>query len=243
MIDEPAATDETSEPPVGRVRRRASRPAGPVELTDASGAPLDVALPLPSASDNAGAGGSATPAAQWAVPRRQPHRSLVAAVGLSIAAVLVAVLAGGSWFLWHGNQQLQAAADRDQRFVDTAKQTVVNMFSYNQNTIDESVNRFINGLGPGPLRDMMSQNNNGDNLKYLFKQTQANSEAVVTAAALENIDETAKIAKVLVTARVTLSDMNGVNQPSHAYRQRVLIREDDNGHMAAYDLKYPDGGN
>ncbi|MGB8406545.1 MAG: mammalian cell entry protein, partial [Mycobacterium sp.] len=180
---------------------------------------------------------------QWAVPRRQPHRSLVAAVGLSIAAVLVAVLAGGSWFLWHGNQQLQAAADRDQRFVDTAKQTVVNMFSYNQNTIDESVNRFINGLGPGPLRDMMSQNNNGDNLKYLFKQTQANSEAVVTAAALENIDETAKIAKVLVTARVTLSDMNGVNQPSHAYRQRVLIREDDNGHMAAYDLKYPDGGN
>ncbi|MEZ0051142.1 Mce-associated membrane protein [Mycobacterium sp. MAA66] len=243
MIDEPAATDETSEPPVGRVRRRASRPAGPVELTDASGAPLDVALPLPSASDNAGAGGSATPATPWAVPRRQPHRSLVAAVGLSIAAVLVAALAVGSWFLWHGNQQLQAAADRDQRFVDTAKQTVVNMFSYNQNTIDESVNRFINGLGPGPLRDMMSQNNNGDNLKYLFKQTQANSEAVVTAAALENIDETAKIAKVLVTARVTLSDMNGVNQPSHAYRQRVLIREDDNGHMAAYDLKYPDGGN
>jgi Mce-associated membrane protein len=93
------------------------------------------------------------------------------------------------------------------------------------------------------LRDMLSQNNTADNIKFLFKQTQSNSEAVVTAAALESVDETSKIAKVLVTVRVTLSDMNGVNQPSKAYRQRILVREDDNGHMATYDLKYPDGGN
>ncbi len=36
------------------------------------------------------------------------------------------------------------------------EQTVVNMFSYDQNTIDESVNRFVDGTS-GPLRDMMSQ--------------------------------------------------------------------------------------
>jgi Mce-associated membrane protein len=24
---------------------------------------------------------------------------------------------------------------------------------------------------------------------------------------------------------------------------RVIVHEDDNGHMTAYDLKYPDGGN
>lgn len=246
MIDEPAATDNTSEPPVGRVRRRASRPAGPVELTENSGERLGIALP--TASTTRGAAGTeysvrSTPLAEVRVPARQPHRSLVAAVGLGVAAILVAVLAGGSWFLWHGNRQIEAAQDRDQRFVDTARQTVVNMFSYKQDTIDASVNRFINGVGPGPLRDMLTQNNNADNIKYLFKQTQSNSEAVVTAAALESVDETSKIAKVLVTVRVTLSDLNGVNQPSKAYRQRVFIREDDNGHMAAYDLKYPDGGN
>lgn len=240
MIDEPAATDKTSEPPVGRARRRASRPAGPVDLTETSGELPQVTVPI--ASSETGARRS-VPLAEVRAPSRQPHRSLVAAVGLGIAAVLVAVLAGGSWFLWHGNRQMEAAQDRDQRFVDTAKQSVVNMFSYTQSTIDESVNRFVNGVSPGPLRDMLSQNHNADNIKYLFKQTQGNSEAVITAAALEGIDETSKIAKVLVTVRVTLSDINGVNQPSKAYRQRIFVREDDNGHMATYDLKYPDGGN
>lgn len=242
MSDQPAATDTTSEPPVSRVRRRASRPAGSAGSPEASTV-LDVAIPS-TASKTATEPGTTTaarPAIQ--VPRRQPHRILVAAIGLTVVAVLVAALAGGTWFLWHGNGQIEATQDRDQRFVDTAKQTVVNMFSYTQNTVDESVNRFVGGIGPGPLRDMMNQSNNAENLKYLFKQTQANSEAVITAAALESVDNTSNIAKVLVTVRVTLSDMNGVNQPSTPYRQRVFIREDDNGHMSAYDIKYPDGGN
>ena len=241
MSDEPAATDETSKPPVTRARRRASRPAGTAGSAEAT--VLDVAIPSTASntSTDSGTAKPARPAIQ--VPRRQPHRSLVAAIGLAVATALVAVLAGGTWFLWHGNGQLEATQDRDQRFVDTAKQTVVNMFSYTQKNIDESVNRFVNGIGPGPLRDMMNQSNNAENLKYLFKQTQANSEAVITAAALESIDNTSDIAKVLVTVRVTLTDMNGVNQPSVPYRQRVFIREDDSGHMSAYDIKYPDGGN
>ena len=32
-----------------------------------------------------------------------------------------AALAGGTWFLRHGNGQIEATQDRDQRFVDTAK--------------------------------------------------------------------------------------------------------------------------
>ncbi len=241
MSDEPAATDETSKPPVTRACRRASRPAGTAGSAEAT--VLDVAVPSTASktSSTQSVTSKARPAIQ--VPRRQPHRSLVMTIGLAVVAVLVAALAGGTWFLRHGNGQIEATQDRDQRFVDTAKQTVVNMFSYTQNTVDESVNRFVNGIGPGPLRDMMNQSNNADNLKYLFKQTQANSEAVITAAALESIDNTSNIAKVLVTVRVTLSDMNGVNQPSTPYRQRVFIREDDSGHMAAYDIKYPDGGN
>ena len=163
---------------------------------------LDVAIPSTASktSSTQSVTSKARPAIQ--VPRRQPHRSLVMTIGLAVVAVLVAALAGGTWFLRHGNGQIEATQDRDQRFVDTAKQTVVNMFSYTQNTVDESVNRFVNGIGPGPLRDMMNQSNNADNLKYLFKQTQANSEAVITAAALESIDNTSNIAKVLVTVPV-----------------------------------------
>jgi len=46
-----------------------------------------------------------------------------------------------------------------------------------------------------------------------------------------------------VSARVTVTDLDGVNKPSQPYRLRIVVHEDDNGHMTGYDLKYPDGGN
>ena len=137
---------------------------------------------------------------------------------------------------------MEAEADRNQQFVDTASQTVVNMFSYTQNNIDDSVNRFVNGTS-GPLRQMMSQGNNVDNLKAIFRDTNASSEAVINGAALEKIDDVADNAAVLVSVRVTVTDLDGVNSPSRPYRLRVIVHEDDNGHMSAFDLKYPDGGN
>lgn len=50
-------------------------------------------------------------------------------------------------------------------------------------------------------------------------------------------------ASVLVAVRVTVTDIDGVNRPSQPYRLRVIVNEDDNGHMTGYDLLYPDGGN
>jgi hypothetical protein len=90
---------------------------------------------------------------------------------------------------------------------------------------------------------MMSQGQNVDNLKAMFRDTNASSEAVINGAALEKVDDVAKTAAVLVSVRVTVTDIDGVNAPSQPYRLRVVVREDDNGHMTAYDLKYPDGGN
>ena len=129
---------------------------------------------------------------------------------------------------------------RNQRFVDTATQTVINMFSYKPDNIDESVNRFVNGTS-GPLRGMLSANNNVDNLKGLFRATNATSEAVVNGAALEKIDEVEDNASVLVSVRVTVADVDGVNKPSMPYRLRVIVHEDERGRMTGYDLKYPDG--
>ena len=67
--------------------------------------------------------------------------------------------------------------------------------------------------------------------------------AVVNGAALEKIDETSDNASVLVAVRVTVTDIDGVNKPSQAYRLRIVVNEDGNGRMTGYDLKYPDGGN
>jgi Mce-associated membrane protein len=216
-------------------RRRASRAAGPAAGAVAE-TPAQVSVEAPPVVRVRLAKPMGPP------PRRQPHRTLVAGLALGVTAVLVAALAGVVALLVTQQRHADAAEARDQKFVDTASQTVVNMFSYTQNNIDDSVNRFVNGIS-GPLRDMMSQGNNVENLKAIFRDTNATSEAVINGAALEKVDDTADNAAVLVSVRVTVTDLDGVNSPSKPYRLRVIVHEDDNGHMTGYDLKYPDGGN
>lgn len=230
MTEDTASTATTSR---RAGRRRAVRAAGPAgadptadTLTVEAPAPVKVRLPRPAGPP----------------PRRQPNRKRVAAVFVPVAAAAVAVLIGLSALMVVQQRDVAAAQDRDQRFVDTAAQLVVNMFSYDQDTIDESVDRFVNSTS-GPLRAMMTEGNNTENLKMLFRDTNASAETVINGAALEKIDEVANNAAVLVSARVTVTDLDGNNQPSQPYRLRVIIHEDDNGHMTAYDLKYPDGGN
>jgi Mce-associated membrane protein len=167
---------------------------------------------------------------------------LVALVAAAVIVVATAAVAAAFGFLVVTQRSAAAEDAREQAFVDTATQTVVNMFSYTQETIDQNVDRFVANTS-GPLRDMLSQGNNVDNLKMLFRDTNASAEAVINGAALEKIDEVAKNAAVLVAVRVTVTDLDGNNAPSQAYRLRVIIHEDDNGHMTGYDIKYPDGGN
>jgi Mce-associated membrane protein len=239
MVESTPASD-TSGPPRPNevrkpVRRRASRAAGPAAGTEGTAVAARVDTPAPSTSRPLRS--SALPP-----PRRQPNRGrvgwLAAATGLVVAVALGVLV----FVLMTQERHGDAAEDRDQRFVDTASQTVVNMFSYNQDNIDESVNRFVDGTS-GPLRDTLSQGSNVDNLKAMFRDTDATSEAVINGAALEKIDENTKNGSVLVAVRVTVTDVDGVNKPSQAYRLRVVVHEDDNGRMSGYDLKYPDGGN
>lgn len=229
MAEDTASTDESPRP---ARRRRASRAAGPAGspvtdsvVTEAPSA-IKVRIPRPAGPP----------------PRRQPNRKLVAVVSLVVVTLAVVSLAAiGAWAIV-SERAADRAAERQQRFVDTAAQLVVNMFSYNQDTIDQSVDRFVNSTS-GPLRAMMTQDNNTENLKLLFRDTNASAETVINGAALEKIDEVGKNAAVLVSARVTVTDLDGNNQPSQPYRLRVIVHEDDNGNMTAYDLKYPEGGN
>ncbi len=229
MAEETASTE--SPKPVRR--RRASRAAGPAGGEAAAtgvrvDAPKTVTVRL---SKPVGP-----------PPRRQPHRGLVAWASLAFALVMVAALGTAVFFTVRHQDGEEADAAQTQLFVDTASQYVVNMFSYTQDTIDADVDRFVNSTS-GPLRDMMSQGQNTENLKMLFRDTNASAEAVINGAALEKFDDLAKRADVLVAVRVTVTDLDGNNQPSKPYRLRVTVAEDDNGHMSFYDLKYPDGGN
>jgi Mce-associated membrane protein len=234
---DPAVADERKTQP--RARRRAFRAAGPAKIESVPATTIAahaVAAPKKPAKPVSALKSVKPP------PRRQPHRALVGWISFAAALVAVGVLAGCLAVLVVTQRHANAQQARNQRFVDTATQTVVNMFSYKQDNIDESVNRFYNGTS-GPLRGMLGANNNIENLKGLFRSTNATSEAVVNGAALEAVDSVTDNASVLVSVRVTVADIDGTNKPSMPYRLRVIVHEDESGKMTGYDLKYPDGGN
>lgn len=226
-----------------RVRRRASRAAGPASSESVEAGTVEVEVEVEvEAQPKRPVKPVKTLKPVKPPPRRRANRVLVGwisfAAALSAIAGLVACLA----LLAAQQRHAQADQARDQRFVDTATQTVVNMFSYKQDSIDESVDRLYKSTS-GPLRGMLDSNNNVENLKGLFRTTNATSEAVVNGAALEAIDAVTDNASVLVSLRVTVADADGVNKPSTPYRLRVIVHEDEQGRMTGYDLKYPDGGN
>ena len=226
----------TTAPPGKAVRRRASRAAGPA---GASSADTTTTVRVEASTDIA----ARRPVPKAGPPPRPPApRRLVAVAALAFGFIATALLAAGVAVMAIQQRHAEAAQARDQRFVDTATQTVVNMFSFKQDNIDESVNRFYSGTS-GPLHEMLSQPHNVDNLKAVFHDTGGSSEAVINGAALEGIDSVSNNASVLVSVRVTPSDQHGNNMPSRAYRMRVIVHEDDIGRMTTYDLKYPNGGN
>ncbi len=231
--------ETTQQPTTQRARRRASRAAGPAKAESASDATVAATVKEEATTKRPA---KKKPARVKPPPRRQPHRVLVGWISFAAAVLAIGALAGCVTVLFFQHRHAEAQQARDQRFVDTATQTVVNMFSYKQDNIDESVNRFVNGTS-GPLRGMLSANNNVDNLKGLFRATNATSEAVINGAALEGTDTVTDNASVLVSVRVTVADIDGVNKPSMPYRLRVIVHEDEAGRMTGYDLKYPDGGN
>ncbi|EUA23579.1 putative mCE-associated alanine and valine rich protein [Mycobacterium xenopi 4042] len=150
------------------------------------------------------AAGTAAAAARASSPGRMGR--------LGVGVVAVALLATGLTVLVVQQRHADAQQARNQRFVDTATQTVVNMFSYTPDTIDQSVNRFVDGTS-GPLRSMLNSNNNVENLKILFRDTKASSEAVINGAALESVDNVTDNASVLVSVRVTVTDIDGSTSP------------------------------
>lgn len=212
-------------------RRRASRAAGPAgDATDV--AATTVRVPVTGRTAARAARPSGPP------PRRQTDvRKVTRLAGVGVLAA--SVLLGGVVAVLLVQHRHAAAADsRDQRFVDTAVQTVLNMYTYTPDTIGEQVDRFVAGTS-GPLRDTMA--GNSDNLKALLRETKHSSEAVINAAALESLDDVAGNASVLVAMRATATDVDGVNKPSQPYALRIIVHEDDAGNMTAYDLKWPDG--
>lgn len=212
-------------------RRRASRAAGPAgDAAEAATATVQISMPIKPA------GGAVRPVGP--PPRRMANVRKVVQVAAGVGLAAAVVLGGIVGVLGIQHRHAVAEQQRDQRYIDTAVQTVLNMYTYTPDTINSQVDLFVAGTS-GPLRDQMAAN--AENLKALLRETKHSSEAVINGAAIEGVDDVAANAKVLVALRATATDADGVNKPSQPYALRVIVHQDDAGNMTAYDLQWPDG--
>jgi Mce-associated membrane protein len=217
------------------VRRRAVRAAGPAkgDSVQTTTVRVDKSVEKPPRRGKSGA-----------PPRRPANRrpvAIAALVCVSVATLVAGAEVARLWIQKNDDEQIQA---RNQQFVDAAAQTLVNMYTFKPDSVEQSVDQFYSETS-GPLRDEWSRDNHVANLKVLLRATGNSSEAVVNGAALETpIDSVSNNATVLVSLRVTQSDTNGNNKPSLPMRWRVVVHEDFDTHkMTADDMRYPDGGN
>src|ERR1700758_2125123 len=228
------------------VRRRAVRAAGPPKGSPADTPPSALRPSGSSLTVRVDKSPEEAPRVRKSAPppRRQANRRLVVVVALSSVFVATAGVAAAVYFvLWCPKIKAEQTQAHDQRYVDTATQTLVNMYTFKPDNLEQSVDRFYGGIS-GQLRDEWARDNHIANLKALLRATGNSAEAVVTRAALENVDNDTKTASVLVSLRVTQSDTNGNNKPSLPMRWRVVVQENlDTGQMTASDMRYPDGGN
>ncbi len=233
--DSPPArrSDDGDSPPERGIRRRAVRAAGPASGGPAETTTVRVDTPTQEVPRIRKSGPP---------PRRAAHRRFVAVAVLAVTFIATAAVGSAvAWMLVQQRNQEQAQA-HNQRYVDAAVQTLVNMYTFKQDNLEQSVDQFYSGIS-GPLRDEWARDNHIANLKALLRATGNSSEAVVNGAALESVDNDTKTATVLVSLRVTQSDANGNNKPSLPMRWRVNVQENlDSGQMATSDMKYPDGG-
>lgn len=129
--------------------------------------------------------------------------------------------------------KLESTSSQWQPYVDAAVRLSKQMFTYEHGNESAAVQSML-AQSTGALRELLTKDNNVENLTKLFRDTNASSVATVDSAGLESFDGSTAVVLVALSVQVA-------TQPSTKYRQRVSVVKEGDALMVS-DVKYPDGG-
>ncbi|MDI9951577.1 hypothetical protein [Rhodococcus sp. IEGM 1305] len=217
-----------------RSRRRAVRHAGPpVGETEA---PKPVVLAKP-ADANAAPEAEKVSTAKVASPapdapkQRRPLKSLLA---WGVTAVVVVALVVAAVVLLLDQQSARERDDRRQAFVDTARQTVLNLTTIHPETAKEDVDRIIAGASGQFLEEFQGRE---DPFVGVVRDANVTTEGQVVEAGVENGSETSISANVLVAARTMVSSKEQPEPSPRDFRMRVTVSDVD-GKLTASKVEF-----
>ncbi|AOW93464.1 hypothetical protein BFN03_14600 [Rhodococcus sp. WMMA185] len=235
----------------GRNRRRAVRHAGPPEgkaeapdpvvLTKSAG-PIPESAPAESATERiatsgpssvsvaapmAPSTGSASPAAEPR-PRSRPRFSL----GWGLTGLLIVALLAATVVLLFDHRSAQERDNRRQAFVDTARQTVLNLTTIHPETAKEDVDRIVAGASGEFLDEFRGREGP---FVDVVKAAEVTTTGEIVEAGIES--ETNISAKVLVAARTMVTSADQPAPSPRDFRMRVTVSEVD-GKLTASKVEF-----
>lgn len=231
-----AATDRT--------RRRAVRHAGPpVGETET---PKPVVLAKPAVAQTApeaekvSTTKSASPASE-APPDEAPPieaakqgRPLKSLLAWGVTAVVIVALVVAAVVLLLDQRSARERDDRRQAFVDTARQTVLNLTTIHPETAKADVDRIIAGASGQFLEEFQGRE---DPFVGVVQDANVTTEGEVIEAGVENGTETSISADVLVAARTMVSSKEQPEPSPRDFRMRVTISDVD-GKLTASKVEF-----
>lgn len=151
--------------------------------------------------------------------------------GWALAVGLTAAMSIGALSIWFGYEWRQAAAahQRDEAFIQAARQTALNLTTIDFAEVNTDVQRVIDGA-MAPFRDDFKQRSQP--FMELVRKAQSISKGTVAEAGLESRD--GDHAQVLVAVNVTMKAANGAQDGKpRSWRMRVELQSTNDGIKAS----------
>ncbi|MBY4208029.1 hypothetical protein HQO44_16305 [Rhodococcus fascians] len=141
------------------------------------------------------------------------RRSLFAAAALGVVAFGVS-----TGLLLHQHQKMDAAQDLQQRYLQTARQSVLDLTTISASTVDGDVARVLE-RSTGTFRDQFGERS--DDFVSVVQQADVQATGSITEAGIENADDHA--ASVLVAATSSVTNSSGAQEEPRVWRLRVTL--------------------
>ncbi|BAH53050.1 hypothetical protein [Rhodococcus opacus] len=234
------SAEQAPQTPAGkeRSRRRAVRHAGPPAGEAAAPKPVVLAKPSdPQAApepEKVGTTKSAAPSEAPAPSAPKTRRPLKSLLAWGITAVVIVALVVAAVVLLLDQRSARERDDRRQAFVDTARQTVLNLTTIHPETAKDDVARIVAGASGQFLEEFQGRE---DPFVGVVQDANVTTEGEVVEAGIENGTETSISANVLVAARTMVSSKEQPEPSPRDFRMRVTISDVD-GKLTASKVEF-----
>lgn len=171
--------------------------------------------------------GSASPAAE-----ERPHSRPRSSLGWGLTGLLIVALLAATVVLLFDHRSAQERDNRRQAFVDTARQTVLNLTTIHPETAKEDVDRIVAGASGQFLEEFQGRE---EPFVDVVKAADVTTDGEIIEAGIES--ETKISANVLVAARTMVTSADQPAPSPRDFRMRVTVSEVD-GKLTASKVEF-----